>query len=165
MSDSLWPHGLHYARLLCPPLTPWVCSNSCPLSQWCYLTISSSVTPSPFADNLSQHQGLFQWVGSSHQVAKVLELQHQSFQWMHWWIKIRVLCLQWICSRVESMNKWVNKKIILRGKGKPGSASKVPQGRWNPPLEKVLITALYKDIVRCGFPVRDPVETRESAQM
>ena len=34
--------------------------------------------------NLSQHQGLFQWVGSSHQVVKVLELQlqHQSFQWI-----------------------------------------------------------------------------------
>ena len=40
--------------------------------------------PSPLALNLSQHQGLFQWVGSSHQVAKVLELQlqHQSFQWI-----------------------------------------------------------------------------------
>ena len=39
--------------------------------------------PSP-AFNLSQHQGLFQWVSSSHQVAKVLELplQHQSFQWI-----------------------------------------------------------------------------------
>ena len=38
---------------------------------------------SPPALNLSQHQGLFQWVNSSHQVAKVLEfqLQHQSFQW------------------------------------------------------------------------------------
>ena len=32
--------------------------------------------------NPSQHQGLFQWVSSSHQVAKVLELQHQSFQWI-----------------------------------------------------------------------------------
>ena len=31
--------------------------------------------------NLSQHQGLFQWVSSSHQVAKVLELEHRSFQW------------------------------------------------------------------------------------
>ena len=41
------------------------------------------LTPSP-AFNLSQHKGLFQWVGSSHQVAKVLELQlqHQSFQWI-----------------------------------------------------------------------------------
>ena len=41
-------------------------------------------SPSPPALNLSQHQGLFQWIGSSHQVAKVLELQlqHQSFQWI-----------------------------------------------------------------------------------
>ena len=40
-------------------------------------------SPSPPTFNLSQHQGLFQWVSSSHQVAKVLEfqLQHQSFQW------------------------------------------------------------------------------------
>ena len=35
------------------------------------------LSPSPPALNLSQHQGLFQWVGSSHQVARVLELQHQ----------------------------------------------------------------------------------------
>ena len=41
-------------------------------------------SPSPPAFNLSQHQGLFQWVSSSHQVAKVLvfQLQHQSFQWI-----------------------------------------------------------------------------------
>ena len=41
-------------------------------------------SPSPPALNLSQHQGLFKWVSSSHQVAKVLEfqLQHQSFQWI-----------------------------------------------------------------------------------
>ena len=40
--------------------------------------------PSPLAFNLSQHQGLFQWVSSSHQVAKVLEfqLQHPFFQWI-----------------------------------------------------------------------------------
>jgi len=40
--------------------------------------------PSPLALNLSQHQGLFQWVGCLHQVAKVLELQlqYQSFQWI-----------------------------------------------------------------------------------
>ena len=41
-------------------------------------------SPSPPTFNLSQHQGLFQWVNSSHQVAKGLELQfqHQSFQWI-----------------------------------------------------------------------------------
>ena len=42
------------------------------------------LSPSPPDLNLSQHQGLFKWVSSSHQVAKVLELQlrHQSFQWI-----------------------------------------------------------------------------------
>ena len=39
-------------------------------------------SPSPPAFNLSQHQGLFQWVSSLYQVAKVLELQHQPFQWI-----------------------------------------------------------------------------------
>ena len=39
------PHGLQHARLPCPSLSPEVCSNSCPLSWWCHLTISSSVTP------------------------------------------------------------------------------------------------------------------------
>ena len=48
MSDSLWPHGLQHARLLCPPLSPRVYSDSCPLSQWCYLTISCSATPFSF---------------------------------------------------------------------------------------------------------------------
>ena len=45
---------------------------------------SSHPLSSPFPPDLSQHQGPFQWVGSSHQVAKVLELQfqHQSFQWI-----------------------------------------------------------------------------------
>ena len=63
-----------HARLLCSSLYPRVCSNVCPLSQWGYLTISSSAAPSPFSFNLSQHQGLFQWVSSAHQIATVLEL-------------------------------------------------------------------------------------------
>ena len=45
MSDSLQPHGLQHARLPCPSPTPGVYSNSCPLSQWCHPTISSSVIP------------------------------------------------------------------------------------------------------------------------
>ena len=42
------PHGLQHIRLLCPLLSPRVCSNSCPLSRWCYLTISSSAASFPF---------------------------------------------------------------------------------------------------------------------
>ena len=43
--DSLQPHGLQHTRLPCPSLSPGVCSNSCPLNWWCYLSISSSVVP------------------------------------------------------------------------------------------------------------------------
>ena len=64
VSDSLQPYGLQSFWLPCHPLSPRLCSNSLPLSWWCYLTISSSAAPSSFAFNLSQHQGLFQWVGS-----------------------------------------------------------------------------------------------------
>ena len=45
VSNSLQPHGLQHARLSCPSPTPRVCSNSCPLSQWCHPTISTSVIP------------------------------------------------------------------------------------------------------------------------
>ena len=45
VSNSLWPHGLQHARLPCPSPTPRPCSNSCPSSQWCHPTISSSVDP------------------------------------------------------------------------------------------------------------------------
>ena len=77
------PHGLLHARLPCPSLSPGVCPSSCPLNQWYHPIISSSVAPFSYC-LLSQHQGLFQWVSSSHQEVKVLELQlqHQSFQWI-----------------------------------------------------------------------------------
>ena len=45
VSDTLWPHGLQHTRLLCPSPTPRVYSNSCPLSQWCHPTVSSSAIP------------------------------------------------------------------------------------------------------------------------
>ena len=45
MSNCLLAHRLQHARLLCHSISPGVCSNSSPLSQWCYLTISSFATP------------------------------------------------------------------------------------------------------------------------
>ena len=83
------------ARQACLSPTPRVYSNSCPLSRRCHQPSHPLLSPSPPALNLSQHQGLFQWVSSSHQVTKVLEfqLQHQSFQWIFrtdflqdWWV-------------------------------------------------------------------------------
>ena len=83
VSDSLRPRESQHTRPPCPSPTPGVhpphvhrvgdaIQPSHPLS-----------SPSPPALNLSQYQGLFQWVNSSHEVAKVLEFQpqHQSFHW------------------------------------------------------------------------------------
>ena len=51
---TLRPHGLQHASVPCPSASPGVCSDSCPLSQWCYLTITFSAAPSPSALSLSQ---------------------------------------------------------------------------------------------------------------
>ena len=45
VSNSLRPHESQHTRLLCPSPTPGSCSNTCPRSQWCHPTISSSVIP------------------------------------------------------------------------------------------------------------------------
>ena len=70
----VWFFGLQPARLPCPSPSPRVCPNSCPSSQWCHPTISSSVAPFSYLLSFPA-SGFFQRVGSSHQVAKVLELQ------------------------------------------------------------------------------------------
>jgi len=90
VSDSLCPHELLHTNLPCPSLSPEFAQT---YVHWVGDAIQPShhlSLPSPPALNLSWHQGLFQWVGSSHRVAKVLELQlqHQSFQWI-----FRVDCL------------------------------------------------------------------------
>ena len=81
VSNPLRPHGLQHPRLLCPSPTSRAYSNSCPSSQWAIPPSHPLLFPSPRAFNLSQHQGLFKWVSSLHQVAKVLEFQpqHQPF--------------------------------------------------------------------------------------
>ena len=71
MSDSLRPHGLQHARLLCPPLSPGVYSDSCSLYQWRYSSISSSAAlffscPQSFPESGSfQMSWHFAWGGKS----------------------------------------------------------------------------------------------------
>ena len=61
VSYSLWPHGLQHTRLLCPPVSPRVCLNLCPLSPWCYVTILSAI-PFSFCFQSFPASGLFHWV-------------------------------------------------------------------------------------------------------
>ena len=122
VSDSLQPHGLQHTGLPCPSLFPGVHSNSCPLSQWSHLNhliliqlISSSPSFPPVL-NLSQHQGLFQWVGSLHQVAKVFELPFQFFQWIFRSIFFRIdwLDLPAVHETLKSLQHYNLKPSFLR---------------------------------------------------
>ena len=100
VSDSLWPHELQHARTPCPSSAPGVYSNSCPLSQWCYPAISSSVVPFsscpqslPASGSFPMSQ-LFAWgdhsIGVS-ALASVLPMNTQDWYPLEWtgWISLQ----------------------------------------------------------------------------
>ena len=82
MSNSLRPHGLQHTRFPCPSPSPRPCSNSCPSSPWCHPTMSSSVAPSHPDFNLSQDQGLFQWVRVFASGGQIIGASASTFQWI-----------------------------------------------------------------------------------
>ena len=76
MFDSSRPHGPQHTRPPCSTPTPWVYSNSSPLSRDAIQPSHPLMFPSLSAFNLSQHLSLFKWVSSSHQMANAFQLQH-----------------------------------------------------------------------------------------
>ena len=100
VSDSLRPHESQYARPPCPSPTSRVHSNSCPLSRWYYLAISSSVVPFyscpqslPASGSFPMSQ-LFAWAGQSIGVsasALVLPMNTQDWSPLRWtgWISLQ----------------------------------------------------------------------------
>ena len=99
VSDSLRPYELQHARLPCPSPTPGAYSNPCPLSQWCYATISFSVVPFssclqsfPGSESIQMSQ-FFTSGGPSIGVsasASVLPMNiHKWFTLIDWWISLQ----------------------------------------------------------------------------
>ena len=122
MCPTLQLHELKHSRLLFPPLSPRVCINWSSLNQWCYLTISSSATTISFCLQSFLASKSFQWVSSSHQVTKVLEIQllHQGETcfWLdnekEWWMNSHPMNIQsWFPLGMASL-------ISLKFKGLPG---------------------------------------------
>ena len=110
--DSV-PHGLQHSRCPCPSPTPGVIQTHV---HWVSDAIQSPyplLSPSPSTFNLSQHQDLFKWVSSSHEVAKVFEfqLQHLSFQWI-----FNILNIQWIFN-IQWFSLGLTCLISLQSKG------------------------------------------------
>ena len=108
----LRPHGLQHARLLCPSPTPKAYSNSCPSSQWCHPTISSSVIP--FSSHLPSFpaSGSFQMnqffasgsqsIGASAS-ASVLPMNIQDWSPLEWtgWISLQSKGLSRVFSNTQ----------------------------------------------------------------
>ena len=84
VSNSLQTHTLQHSRLPCPSQTPRLTQTHAHWVGDAIQLFHSLLSPSPPTFTLSEYQDLFQGVGFSHRLAKVLEfwLQHQSFQWI-----------------------------------------------------------------------------------
>ena len=121
MPNSFWPHGLHYARLSCPSLFPEVCSDSHPLSQWCYPTISSSAIPFYSCSQSFPASGSFpmsqhfitggQSTGDSGSVSVLPTYQFSSVQLLS---RVRLFATPWIAARQASLsisNSWSSLKL------------------------------------------------------
>ena len=93
VSDSLRPHGLQHTRPPCSSPTPRACSNSCPMSRWCHLTISSSLIPFSCLQSFPV-SGSFpvsqffpsggQSIGASASVLPMIFLKKYLFIWLCW---------------------------------------------------------------------------------
>ena len=111
VSDSLQPHESQHARPRYPSPTPRVYSNSCALSDAIQPSHLLS-SPSPPAPDPSQHQGLFQWVSSSHEVARVsasasvLPMNTQDWSPLEWtgWISLQSKGLSRVFSNTTVQN-------------------------------------------------------------
>ena len=98
----MWPNGLQHAGLPCPSLSPTVCQDSCPLSQWCCLTISSSAVRFSFCLQSFPASGSFlmsrlfalggQSIGASAS-ASVLAVNIQG--WLPLKVKVKVALKDW----------------------------------------------------------------------
>ena len=96
----LQPHGLQHARLPSPSPTPGACSNSCPLSRWCHLTISSSIIPFSFCTQSFQASGSFPmsqfFVSGGHNIAASASASVLPMNIKDWfsWVLTNLISLQ-----------------------------------------------------------------------
>ena len=126
MSDSLWSQGVQPPRLPCPSLSPGVCSNSCPLSRWCYSTfschqpLSSYPQSSPASGPVNHFRALirYSFIGKAPDAGKDWGQEKKGTTedlmvgWHHWlnghefgWLRELVLDREAWCSVVQ----WVTK--------------------------------------------------------
>ena len=110
MSNTLQPHELQHVSLPCPSPFPRVCSNSCPLSQWCHPPSSSSAASFSPALNLSQDQGLFQsWLFTSGDQSTGASVSTTVLpRKIQGWFPLRLTGLISLCRKSKSQSNYQN---------------------------------------------------------
>ena len=146
MSNSLWPHGLQHARLPFPSPPTGACSNSCPSSQWCHPTISSSVVPFSSCLQSFPESGSFpvsQFFASGNLTVAIspaipLALCFDDQASLHWLSWTNILLYLFICIfiHIYSFWKYLNSNCMPRYEartlGKSYSGSRNRCGSFSP---------------------------------
>ena len=108
MSDSLWPHELQHTRLPCPSPSAWVCSNSCPLSQWC-IQPSHSLLPNfsfwPQSFPASESFPMSQFFASGGQSIRASALASVLPRNIQGWFPLGLSCNSLICLLSKGLSK------------------------------------------------------------
>ena len=101
LSCVCYPRDCSTQGLPCPALSPRVCSDRCPLSWWCYLTISSFVAPFSSCLQSFPTSGSFpmSWLFASGAKVLKFQFQHRSFQWI-------LLCNPIYCQPTRLLCLW-----------------------------------------------------------
>ena len=109
MSNSLQHHEQQHASLPCPPLPPRVCSNSHPLSQWCYLTISPSAALFSFCLQSFPTSGSFpvSWLFTLH------DQRIGAFASTHLFNAVIIIHLMFLREKTVSLFKWQPTPVSL----------------------------------------------------
>ena len=114
----LQPHGLEHTRLPCPSLYPRLCSNSCPLSRWCYLTILSSATFFSFHLQSFPASGSFPmgWLSASgdQNIQKFYPIAHRNFKQSYPKLETNEMPLYWLKNELAVVHPY--NKILLNNK-------------------------------------------------
>ena len=119
MSNSLPLHRLQHARLPCPPLSPGVCSNSCPLSQWCYLTISSSAAPFSFCINVFSSESALHikwpnyWSFSFSIPSSNEYLRLSAWEWTLYWANVDLRFERWKKNCLKHLHCFILKILFI----------------------------------------------------
>ena len=122
MSNSLWPHGLQCTRHFCPLLFSRVCSDSCPLNLWCYLSISFSNAPLSFCFQSFPVSTLLYRSQPCGQGACITQWSYENKTWSTGWGNGNAL--QYSCLE-NSMNSMKRQKDTITGRWPP---QKRPKG-------------------------------------